>query len=54
MSAAQAAVTVAEEADATQYAPADLDRSRDRLIRAQAAMQEEDNQGAPAGGAGAG
>jgi predicted lipid-binding transport protein (Tim44 family) len=44
MSAAQTAVTAAEEADAVQYAPSDLDRARDKLIRAQAAMQEEDNQ----------
>jgi predicted lipid-binding transport protein (Tim44 family) len=44
MSAAQTAVTAAEEADAMQYAPADLDRARDKLIRAQAATQEEDNQ----------
>jgi Domain of unknown function (DUF4398) len=44
MSAAQTAVTAAEEAEAAQYAPADLDRARGKLIRAQAAMQEEDNQ----------
>ena len=44
MSAAQTAVTAAEEADAAQYAPADLDRARDKLIRAQAAMQEKDSQ----------
>jgi Domain of unknown function (DUF4398) len=43
MSAAQTAVTSAEEADAAQHAPTDLDRARDKLIRAQAAMQEEDN-----------
>ena len=46
MSAAQTAVTGAEEAQAAQYAPTDLDRARDKLIRAQAAMQEEDNQDA--------
>jgi hypothetical protein len=44
MSAAQTAVTAAEQADAVQHAPAELDRARDKLIRAQAAMQEEDNQ----------
>jgi predicted lipid-binding transport protein (Tim44 family) len=44
MSAAQTAVTGAEEADAAKYAPSDLDRARDKLIRAQAAMQEEDNE----------
>jgi hypothetical protein len=44
MSAAQTAVTGAEEADAAHYAPSDLDRARDKLIRAQAAIQEEDNQ----------
>jgi hypothetical protein len=44
MSAAQTAVTGAEEADAARYAPSDLDRARDKLIRAQAAMQEEDNE----------
>jgi Domain of unknown function (DUF4398) len=44
MSAAQTAVTSAEEAEAAEYAPSDLDRARDKLIRAQAAMQEEDNQ----------
>jgi hypothetical protein len=44
MSAAQTAVTSAEEAEAAQYAPSGLDRARDKLIRAQAAMQEEDNQ----------
>ena len=33
-----------EEADAAKYAPSDLDRARDKLIRAQAAMQEEDNE----------
>ena len=44
MSAAQTAVTSAEEAEAAQYAPSDLDRARDKLIRAQAAMQEEDNE----------
>ena len=44
MSAAQTAVTAAEEAKATQYAPADLDRARDKLIRAEAAVQEEDNE----------
>ena len=43
MSAAQTAVTSAEQADAAQHAPSDLDRARDKLIRAQAAMQEEDN-----------
>ena len=44
MSAAQTAVTGAEEADAAKYAPSDLDRARDKLIRAQAAMQEEENE----------
>jgi hypothetical protein len=44
MSAAQTAVTSAEEANAAEYAPSDLDRARDKLIRAQAAMQEEDNE----------
>ena len=44
MSAAQTAVTGAEEADAAKYAPSDLDRARGKLIRAQAAMQEEDNE----------
>jgi hypothetical protein len=44
MSAAQTAVTAAEQADAAQYAPSDLDRARDKLIRAQAAMEEDDNQ----------
>jgi predicted lipid-binding transport protein (Tim44 family) len=43
VSAAQTAVTSAEEADAAQYAPGDLDRARDKLIRAQSAMQDEDN-----------
>jgi hypothetical protein len=43
MSAAQTAVTSAEQADAAQHAPSDLDRARDKLIRAQAAMQEDDN-----------
>jgi Domain of unknown function (DUF4398) len=43
MSAAQTAVTAAEQADAAQYAPSDLDRPRDKLIRAQAAIQEENN-----------
>jgi hypothetical protein len=43
MSAAQTAITAAEQADAARYAPSDLDRARDKLIRAQAAMQEEDN-----------
>jgi hypothetical protein len=46
MSAAQTAVTGAEEADAVKYAPSDLDRARDKLIRAQAAMQEEENEDA--------
>ena len=44
MSAAQTAVTAAEQADATQYAPSDLDRARDKLLRAQAAIQEEENE----------
>jgi predicted lipid-binding transport protein (Tim44 family) len=44
MSAAQTAITAAEQADAARYAPSDLDRARDKLIRAQAAMQEEDNE----------
>jgi hypothetical protein len=44
MSAAQTAVTGAEEADAAKYAPSDLDRARDKLMRAQAAMQEEENE----------
>jgi hypothetical protein len=44
LSAAQTAVTGAEEADAAKYAPSDLDRARDKLIRAQAAMQEEENE----------
>jgi hypothetical protein len=44
ISAAQTAVTSAEQADAVQHAPADLDRARDKLIRAQAAMQQDDNQ----------
>jgi Domain of unknown function (DUF4398) len=44
MSAAQTAVTAAEGAEAAQYAPSDLDRARDKLIRAQAAMQDEDNE----------
>jgi hypothetical protein len=43
ISAAQTAVTAAEEADAAQHAPADLDRARDKLLRAQAAIQEEEN-----------
>jgi Domain of unknown function (DUF4398) len=43
MSAAQTAVTGAEEAGAAEYAPSDLDRARDKLIRAQSAMQEEEN-----------
>ena len=46
MSAAQTAVTGAEEADAAKYAPSDLDRARDKLMRAQAAMQEEENEDA--------
>jgi hypothetical protein len=44
MSAAQTAVTAAEQADAAQYAPSDLDRARDKLLRAQAAIQEEENE----------
>jgi Domain of unknown function (DUF4398) len=44
MSAAQTAVTAAEQADAAQFAPSDLDRARDKLIRAQAAMQDEHNE----------
>ena len=44
MSAAQTAVTSAEEAKAAEYAPSELDRARDKLIRAQAAMQEEENE----------
>jgi hypothetical protein len=43
ISAAQTAVTAAEQADAAQHAPADLDRARDKLLRAQAAMQAEEN-----------
>jgi Domain of unknown function (DUF4398) len=43
ISAAQTAVTSAEQADASQHAPADLDRARDKLLRAQAAMQQEEN-----------
>jgi hypothetical protein len=44
ISAAQTAVTAAEQADAAQHAPADLDRARDKLLRAQAAMQEDENE----------
>jgi hypothetical protein len=43
MSAAQTAVTAAEQANAAQHAPAELDRARDKLVRAQAAMQQDDN-----------
>src|SRR5262245_3978018 len=43
MSAAQTAVTAAEQADAAKFAPSDLDRARDKLIRAQAAVQDENN-----------
>jgi Domain of unknown function (DUF4398) len=46
ISAAQTAVTAAEQADAAQHAPADLDRARDKLLRAQAAMQEDENEAA--------
>jgi hypothetical protein len=41
MSAAQTAVTAAEQADAAQHAPGDLGRARDKLALAQTAMQEE-------------
>jgi hypothetical protein len=44
LSAAQTAVTAAEQADAAQHAPAELDRARDKLVRAQAAMQDDDNE----------
>ena len=44
ISSAQTAVTAAEQADAAQHAPADLDRARDKLLRAQAAMQEDENE----------
>ena len=43
ISAAQTAVTAAEQADAAQHAPADLDRARDKVLRAQAAMQDDEN-----------
>lgn len=46
ISAAQTAVTAAEQADAAQHAPAELDRARDKLTRAQAAMQDDDNEDA--------
>jgi hypothetical protein len=46
ISAAQTAVTAAEQADAAQHAPAELDRARDKLVRAQAAMQDDDNEDA--------
>jgi predicted lipid-binding transport protein (Tim44 family) len=42
ISAAQTAVTAAEQADAAQHAPGDLDRARDKLTLAQSAMQEEE------------
>jgi hypothetical protein len=42
ISAAQTAVTAAEQADAAQHAPGDLDRARDKVLRAQAAMQEDE------------
>jgi Domain of unknown function (DUF4398) len=42
MSAAQTAVTAAEQADAAQHAPGDLDRARDKLARAQTAMQGDE------------
>ena len=44
ISAAQTAVTAAEQTDAARHAPADLDRARDKVLRAQAAMQEEYNE----------
>ena len=43
ISAAQTAMTAAEQADAAQHAPADLDRAPDKVLRAQAAMQEDEN-----------
>ncbi len=43
ISAAQTAVTAAEQADAAQHAPADLDRARDKLMRAEAALQADEN-----------
>ena len=42
ISAAQTAVTAAEQAEAAQHAPGDLDRARDKLALAQTAMQEEE------------
>lgn len=44
ISAAQTAVTAAEQANAAQHAPADLDRARDKVLRAQAAVQEDENE----------
>lgn len=44
ISAAQTAVTSAEQADAAQHAPADLDRARDKVMRAEAAVQEDENE----------
>jgi hypothetical protein len=46
VSAAQTAVTAAEQADAAQHAPGDLERARDKMLRAQAAMQEDENEAA--------
>ena len=43
VAAAQTAVTSAEQANAATLAPAELDRARDKLLRAQAAIQQEDN-----------
>jgi hypothetical protein len=42
ISAAQTAVAAAEQADAAQHAPGDLDRAREKVLRAQAAMQEDE------------
>jgi hypothetical protein len=42
ISAAQTALTAAEQVDAAQHAPGDLDRARDKLALAQTAMQEEE------------
>jgi hypothetical protein len=46
VAAAQTAVTAAEQADAPTLAPAELDRARDKLLRAQAAIQQEENEAA--------
>ena len=43
VSAAQTAVTAAEQVNAATLAPAELDRARDKLLRAQAAIQRDRN-----------